>query len=85
MKRLWLAGFAAVTALCSPAALYAQACPLCYQTSVSADFIRALKAGIFALLFPSMLIFAVISVLTYRRRDDCGEAETPQPPSGGSN
>ena len=80
-------GLAAIALLAAPAALSAQACPLCYQSAsaASAQFIQALKNGIFALLFPSIFIIAAISVLAYRRRDDCGEAETPQPPSGGSD
>jgi len=76
----------ALALLAAPAALFAQACPLCYQSAsaASAQFIQSLKNGIFALLFPSIFIIAAITVLTYRKRNDCGEVEAPQPPSSGS-
>jgi len=79
-------GLAAIALLAAPAALSAQACPLCYQSASAASpqFIQALKNGIFALLFPSVFIIAAITVLTYRKRDECGEQETPQPSSSES-
>ena len=74
---------AACAVLAAPPALFAQACPLCYQSvsAASSQFIAALKNGIFALLFPSMFVIAAISVLTYRKRNDCGQEEPPQPPT----
>ena len=76
----------ALALLAAPQALFAQACPLCYQSvsAASSQFIAALKNGIFALLFPSIFVISAITVLTYRRRNDCGEDEPPQPPSGRS-
>jgi hypothetical protein len=76
----------ALALLAAPSALFAQACPLCYQSvsAASSQFIAALKNGIFALLFPSMFVIAAISLLTYRKRNDFGEDEPPQPPSSRS-
>ena len=77
-------GVAALALLAVPAALSAQACPLCYQSasSASAQFIAALKNGIFVLILPSFLICAAITVLAYRRRQQYAEEESPQPPPG---
>lgn len=60
----------ALAAMLSPAALYAQACPLCYQSASagSAKFIEALRGGILALILPTVLIGACVSVVTYRKR-----------------
>jgi len=79
-------GVAALALLAAPAVLFAQACPLCYQSAsaASAQFIAALKNGIFVLIFPSFFICAAITVLAYRKRDQYDVDESPQPPSGGS-
>ena len=62
-----------------PAALRAQACPLCYQSaaSSSAQFIGALKNGIFVLIVPSFLICAGIAWVTYRKRNLYNEEDVP--------
>jgi hypothetical protein len=63
--------FAALFALASPAALYAQSCALCYQAAANSgpDFIQALKHGILVLLFPPLLIGSCIVITAYRKRD----------------
>jgi len=70
-------GLAALAALAAPATLYAQACPLCYQSAASspAQLIAALKNGIFALIIPSFAICAGVAFVTYRKRNACDEDE----------
>lgn len=66
---------AALAALASPAALYAQSCALCYQAAANsgANFIQALKHGILVLLFPPLLIGTVIVITAYRKRHQWAE------------
>jgi len=61
---------AILAAMLSPATLFAQACPLCYQSASagSAKFIAALRGGILALIIPTVLIGACVSVVAYRKR-----------------
>ena len=80
-----LAAFlAALAFLCSPAALYAQSCAMCYQSAAASGprTITALKHGILVLLFPPLLIFGGILGLAFSRRNsfadqDDLESETP--------
>jgi hypothetical protein len=55
----------------SPAALYAQSCAMCYQSTAAsgARSIHAIKMGILILMFPPVLITAAIVYLAYRKRD----------------
>jgi hypothetical protein len=80
-RRQWLsrAARALLAAAALPAALHAQACPLCYQSAASASsqFIAALKNGIFVLIVPSFLICAAVTYVTYRKRNICDEDEFP--------
>lgn len=66
---------AALAALASPGALYAQSCALCYQAAANsgANFIQALKQGILVLLFPPLLIGTVIVITAYRKRHQWAE------------
>jgi hypothetical protein len=59
----------------SPSALYAQSCVMCYQSAAASGprTIHALKAGILILMFPPVLITAVIVYLAYSRRDKFNE------------
>lgn len=70
-------GLAAMALLASPMALFAQSCPLCYQDAANSGprFIQALKAGILALLFPPLLIGAVITIMAYRKRNTSADDE----------
>ena len=70
-------GLAALAALAAPSTLYAQACPLCYQSAASspAQLIAALKNGIFALIIPSFAICAGVAFVAYRKRNACDEDE----------
>ncbi len=63
-------GLALLAGIFSPAALFAQACPLCYQSASAASsrFIEALRGGILVLFIPTVLIGACVSVVTYRKR-----------------
>jgi hypothetical protein len=62
---------AALAALASPAALYAQSCAMCYQSAAASGprSIHALKLGILILMFPPLLITAGVMYLAYRKRD----------------
>ncbi|MGA7854619.1 MAG: hypothetical protein WCA15_14935 [Candidatus Acidiferrales bacterium] len=62
---------AAVAAILSPSALYAQSCVMCYQSAAASGprTIHALKAGILILMFPPVLITAGIVYLAYSRRE----------------
>ena len=64
------AATAAILAVASPNALYAQSCALCYQIAANsgANFIAALKRGILVLLFPPLLIGGGIVLMAYRKR-----------------
>lgn len=77
--RFLILSFAALVALASPAALYAQSCALCYQAAANsgANFIQALKHGILILLFPPLLIGAGMIVMAYRKRDQFAEDYEP--------
>jgi hypothetical protein len=61
--------------MAAPSTVFAQACPLCYQSAsaASADFIQALKGGIFVLILPCILICTCVTVVTYRKRNACDE------------
>jgi hypothetical protein len=74
-----LLGLVLLAGMAAPATLFAQQCPLCYTSAAagSAEFIRALKGGILALLIPSVLIGAGVSLVTYRRRNASDEDEFP--------
>lgn len=57
-------------ALCAAPA-FPQGCALCYTQAAGggADFIAALRSGIMALLLPPMFMFAAITWLAYRKRN----------------
>ncbi|MGB9403149.1 MAG: hypothetical protein WCA98_06405 [Candidatus Acidiferrales bacterium] len=52
----------------SPAAVYAQGCPLCYQ-SAGARMFLALKHGIIIMMLPPLLITVGLARLAYRKRN----------------
>lgn len=64
-------GLAVLAVLASPAALWGQSCPLCYQVVANSGshVIQALKSGILVLLFPPLLIYAGVGILAYRKRN----------------
>jgi hypothetical protein len=68
--RLLKGGFGALVAFASPGALHAQSCALCYQVAANsgANFIQALKHGIFVLLFPPLVIGTAVVIAAYRKR-----------------
>ncbi len=75
-----IAGF--VVALALPAVARAQGCAMCYTSASAARKagMEALQKGVFILLFPPLLIFAVILWQTFRRRS-IAELESVQTPS----
>lgn len=77
MTRRIVTAIVMLAAFLVPSALFAQACPLCYQSaaSSSAKFIEALKSGIIVLILPCILICSCVSVAAYRRRNACDEDE----------
>jgi hypothetical protein len=75
-----IAGFlrravAALLAIASPAALYAQSCAMCCQSAAASGprSIQALKLGILVLMFLPLLIAVGIAHLAYFRRDHFNE------------
>lgn len=82
-KRGWVSraaglGLVLLAGMAAPETLFAQACPLCYQSAAAgpAKLIQALKGGILALLVPSVLIGVCVSLVAYRKRNACDEDET---------
>ena len=69
-----LAGFLTVAlaiVLLPPPALFAQNCALCYSQAAASGqrVIEALRSGILILVFPPMLIFAIFTVMAYKKRN----------------
>jgi hypothetical protein len=64
-------GFAVLSLLGAPTALWAQGCALCYQSAAASGprAIEALKSGILILVFPPTFICIAIGYLAYCRRD----------------
>jgi hypothetical protein len=60
----------------SASVAYGQGCAMCYASAsaAKAGAIQALRSGILVLLIPTLLIFAVLAVLVYRRRNQFNEA-----------
>ena len=77
----WLAsGIAAALAITMPVAAQAQGCAMCYASASAAKKagMEALQNGVLVLLFPPLLMFAVILWHTFHRR---GADESRQPGS----
>jgi hypothetical protein len=74
-------GMAALDALLSPAALYAQGCALCYQSAAGAGprFVQALRHGILIMFFPPLLIMGAILFAAYRKRNQFNGDDTADP------
>jgi hypothetical protein len=68
---------AAIAALLSPSALFAQGCAMCYQTTAGsgAQFIQALRHGILIMFFPPILIMGAIFYAAYRKRNQFNSVE----------
>ena len=75
-----LAGGAALFLLSLPATAAAQ-CIMCYMSAGSTGERGAhvLRVGILVLAIPTLLTFAGIFLLVYRRRNPAGSAENPIP------
>jgi len=58
-------------ALLTPQVLFAQNCALCYSQAAASGqrVIEALRSGILILVFPPMLIFAIFTIMAYRKRN----------------
>jgi len=68
----WLAGVAtAMAGLFASGAAYAQGCAMCYTSAAAAKAgaIQALRHGILILAGPPFVLFAIIGVVIYRRRN----------------
>jgi hypothetical protein len=68
------AGFLTIAlaiALLTPPGLFAQNCALCYSQAAASGqrVIEALRSGILILIFPPMLIFAIFTVMAYKKRN----------------
>ena len=57
--------------LALPTALFAQGCALCYTQAASStqQFIQALRSGILILMFPPLCFSIVVTLITYKRRN----------------
>ena len=62
-------------ALASPSQVFAQMCPACYGNAAAQTpgLLQALKTGILVMMFPSLLMFIVIFVVVFRRRNSFNE------------
>jgi hypothetical protein len=70
---------AALVALALPADAAAQGCAMCYTSASAARRagMEALQDGVFILLFPPLLMFALILWQTLRRRNSSEIAKAP--------
>ncbi len=72
-----------IVALALPIVARAQGCAMCYTSASAARKagMEALQKGVFVLLFPPLVIFAVILWQTFRRRSiaELEAVETPSP------
>jgi len=66
---------AALAVLASPGQVFAQMCPACYGNAAAhtPGLLQALKTGILVMMFPSLLMFIVIFVVVFRRRNSFNE------------
>ncbi len=81
MRRFKLAGWlflALILVLAVPKPLFAQGCAMCYQSAANSgsQAIQALRAGILILLFPPLFICAGITMMAYRKRNQCADNGT---------
>ncbi|MHB8653088.1 MAG: hypothetical protein ACYDA9_04325 [Terriglobia bacterium] len=62
---------AALALLASPSQMFAQMCPACYSNAVAQTpgLLQALRIGILVMMFPSLMMFIVIFVVVFRRRN----------------
>ncbi|HEV2232388.1 MAG TPA: hypothetical protein VGV68_03160 [Terriglobia bacterium] len=62
---------AALAVLASPSQVFAQMCPACYSNAAAQTpgLLQALRIGILVMMFPSLLMFIVIFVVVFRRRN----------------
>lgn len=70
-QRVGFLTIALAIASLTPPALFAQNCALCYSQAAASGqrVIEALRSGILILVFPPMLIFAIFTVMAYRKRN----------------
>jgi hypothetical protein len=66
---------AALAVLASPSQVLAQMCPACYSNAAAQTpgLLQALRAAILVMMFPSLLMFIVIFVVVFRRRNSFNE------------
>jgi hypothetical protein len=67
---MWLALVGLAMAMLAPAA-FSQSCSLCYTQAASSGhrMIEALRSGILVLIVPPTLMWLVIAVILYRKRN----------------
>jgi hypothetical protein len=70
-QRVGFLTMALAIALLTPQVLFAQNCALCYSQAAASGqrVIEALRSGILILVFPPMLIFAIFTIMAYRKRN----------------
>ena len=70
-QRVGFLAIALAIALLTPPALFAQNCALCYSQAAASGqrVIEALRSGILILMFPPVLIFAIFTIMAYKKRN----------------
>jgi hypothetical protein len=70
-QRVGFLTIALTIALLTPPALFAQNCALCYSQAAASGqrVIEALRSGILILVFPPILIFAIFTIMAYKKRN----------------
>ena len=65
----------ALAVLASPGQVFAQMCPACYNNAAAQTpgLLQALKTGILVMMFPSLLMFILIFIVVFRRRNSFNE------------
>jgi hypothetical protein len=78
-RQLRLTGIALVVLaiLILPLPAFSQSCALCYTQAASAGarMIQALRSGILVLIVPPTLMWAVVMVIVYRKRNQFRSAD----------
>ena len=79
-RKRWFAPLAFVGALAFAPGAAAQSCALCYTQAGGAGhrFIQGLRSGILVLIIPPMFMSVGITVLAYRKRNRCNDADSPR-------
>jgi hypothetical protein len=75
--RLMAIALVGLAILALPLSAFSQNCALCYTQAASAGarMIQALRSGILVLIVPPTLMWAVVTVILYRKRNQFRKAD----------